>query len=79
MLLRVQKILQLYSWKLLIVSHLLTKFGGHRPCGSRGIIDLIFHVTLQDHVIKRPCDFRKGSSSLDILTLSSSVVAVVNI
>ena len=47
-------------WELLpIVSYYLAKFGGHSPCGSRDI----FHVTLQHHVIKGPCDFMEGSSS----------------
>ena len=45
-----------------MVSHHLAKFGGHCPLGSRDITDLIFHVTLQDHVIKEPCDFMGGSS-----------------
>ena len=39
----------------------LAKFGGHRSFGSRDITDL-FHVTLQDHVIKEPCEFMDGSS-----------------
>ena len=40
----------LYGWKLVIVSHHLAKFGGHRLCGSRVIS--LFHVTLLDHIIK---------------------------
>ena len=40
-------------WKLLSVSHHLAKFGGHCS-SSRGCIkDLIFHVTLPNHVIER--------------------------
>ena len=29
-------------------------FKSQRPCGSSDITDQIFHVTLQDHVIKGP-------------------------
>ena len=57
-----------------MVSHHLAKFGGHCPLGSRDITDLIFHVTLQDHVIKEPCDFMGGSSSLYIPNQPSLVV-----
>ena len=34
---------------------------------------LIYHVTLQDHVIKRSCDFTKGSSSLHVTILPGLV------
>ena len=54
----------IYGWKLLIISHRLARFDGHRSCGSRGKTDLTFHVTLQDHLIKGPRDFMEGSSSL---------------
>lgn len=57
-----------------MVSHHLSKFGDHCPFGSRDIIDLIFHATLKDHVIKEPCDFMGGSSSLYIPNLQSLVV-----
>ena len=52
-----------------MVSHHLSKFADHCPFGSRDIIDLIFHATLQDHVIKEPCDFMGGRSSLYIPNL----------
>ena len=59
-----------------MVSHLHSKphskFGGYGPCG-RSITDPIFHVTLQDHVIEGPCDFREGTSPLYTLTMQSSV------
>ena len=63
-------------------SNKLIKFGDHRPSGSRDITDLVFHVTLQDHVIKGPCDFMDRSSSLYIPTLPSLVtinIVVVDI
>ena len=56
-------------WKLLLLSHHLAKFGDHRPCCSRDITDLLFHVTLQDDVIKGLCEFMVGSSKLYIPTL----------
>ena len=30
---------------------------GHRHCGSGDVMFLVCHVTLQDHVIERSCDF----------------------
>ena len=60
----------------------LVKFGDHRPSGSRDITGLVFHVTLQDHVIRGPCDFMDRSSSLYIPTLLSLVtinIVVVDI
>ena len=48
--------LVLVEWKLLIEIHHFTKFGGHRPY-DKDITDLIFYETLQDHVIKEPCNF----------------------
>ena len=56
----------LYGWKLLIVS-LLSKFAGLRPYCSTDITGLIFHVTLQDHMIAGLCGFMEGSSSLSSL------------
>ena len=56
---------------------ILSSFNGHRSCDSRDITDLIFHVTLQDHLIKRGRDFMEGSSSLYIPTLSTLVVTSV--
>ena len=71
---RVQRTVGLYKWNILTVSYLLAKFNGHRPCGSRDIRELIFHMTLQDHVIKEPSDFMEGSSSLCAPILLSLVV-----
>ena len=48
-------------------------FSGIRPCGSRGVRDLIFHMTLQDHAIKGPWEFMEERSSLYILILPSLV------
>ena len=33
-------------------------------CDSKDITDLIFHVTLQDHLVEGHCDFVQESSSL---------------
>ena len=63
-------------------SKYLAKFGGHSPCYSRDIIDPVFHVTLQEHVIKGLCEFLKQSSLLYIPTLPSLVgigIVVVDI
>ena len=49
------------------------QFGCQRTCDSRDITDLIFHVTMQDRVIKGLCDFMEGDSSFYIYTLSSLV------
>ena len=60
----------------------LTKFGGHGPCDSRDIVDLIFHMALQDHKIKASCDFMEGDSLLHIPFHASLIVisiAIVNI
>ena len=32
------------------------KFSGHTYCGCDGVMLLVCHVNLQDHVIKRLCD-----------------------
>ena len=57
-------------------------FGGRSYCSSEDIMKLIGHVTLQDHVIKGPCDFMEGSSPLYIPKLQSLVamrIVVVDI
>ena len=59
-----------------IIQH-ITKFNGHRPCGSRNVTHLICHMTLQLHVIKGFCDFMERSSTLYVTTLSSSVAVVI--
>ena len=55
----------------LLITHHFAKVDGYRACGSRDITYLIFHVTLQDHVIKGSCDFMEGSSSLYATTARS--------
>ena len=55
----------------LIVSHCPAKFSGHKLCGSRDIIYLIYQVTLQDHTMKVSCDFKEGSSLLYVTTMAS--------
>ena len=67
----------LYGFNVHIVNHHLTKFGGLRLFSSRDIENLIFHVALQDLVIKGPCDFMERSSSFYILTLPSVVVIAI--
>ena len=52
-----------------MVSKHLTKFGSHRTCCSRDTRELIFHVTLEDHLIKGFHDLMEESSSLSIPTL----------
>ena len=59
--------------KFIIVSHYFAKFQGHKPCGSDTAAKM-FHVTLQDHVIKESGDFMKGNSSLYLNTLSKLTV-----
>ena len=39
------------------MTKIVAKFGDNRSCCSRGITDLIFHVILQDHMIKGSCDY----------------------
>ena len=40
-----------------MVSYQPVKFGGHRYSDSGDIMVFVCHVILQDHVIKKPCDF----------------------
>ena len=52
------------------------------PCGSRSITNLVFYVTLQEHVMEGSGDFIEGSSFLYIPSLPSSVaigIVVVHI
>ena len=55
----------------LIVCNHPANFGGCGHCGSGDITYLICYVTLQDHEIKRSCDFLEISSSLYVTTLPS--------
>lgn len=56
-----------------MVSQHLAKCDDYKHCGSRGITNLLFRVTLLDHVINEPFDFFKGSSLLYIPTLLNLV------
>ena len=51
-----QRVMGLYERKLLIVCNHVTRFGGHRYCGSGDKMLLIYHVTASDHVFKELCD-----------------------
>ena len=60
-----------------MATHHLAKFNGDSPCGCRDIANLICHVTLQEHVIRGYCDFKRESSSLYVTTLPCLVAAVI--
>ena len=60
-----------------MVFHHLRKFSGHRLCCRSDITYLVFHVILQDHVIKGLCKFMEGNSSMYIPTLPSLVVTSI--
>ena len=47
----------------------LAQFGGHKPCGSGKITDLISQMMSHDHVVKEFCDFKGGNSSLYVSIL----------
>ena len=62
---RDQRVMWLYGHEPIKVSYNSATFGGHRHCGSGNIMVLVFHVTLQDHVIKESCDgAHQGKSPL---------------
>ena len=44
-----------------------TTLGDHRHCGRRNITDLMFHVTLQDHVMKGFRNLWQGEANLSTL------------
>ena len=48
-------------------------FGSRRHCASRDTIFLIYHVILQDHVIKGSSDFMAMSHLTELITLPSLV------
>ena len=51
-----------FGWKpLTVVAHQLAKFNGQRSFYSRDVMDVIFHLIFQDHVIKRFPDFIKST------------------
>ena len=41
------------------ISYHPTKFGGHKDCGGEDIM-ILQNVILQNHVIKRSCEFEVG-------------------
>ena len=49
------------------------KFRGHNHSGSEVIRNLVFHVILQDHVVKGSCDFMGESPSWQVTTLQNLV------
>ena len=57
------------------VSQHHVKFGGHKHIASREINVFVYHVTLQDHVIKPLCGFLVWSTLRYVTTLPS-VVAI---
>ena len=62
-----------------MVTHHLVKFNDIMSCGSRDMTYLIYHVTLQDHVIKGSSDFMEKSSSWSVTTLSGLVAIDVDV
>ena len=68
-----------FSVEALIVTYHLAKFNGHILFCSEDITNLVWHVTLQDHLIKGSCDFMKGSPSLYVTILPSLVTIGDNI
>ena len=76
------KILWLYEWELLIVCHHPDKFGSQRHCVSGDVIFLIYHIILQDHLIKGSSDFMARSLLKKVITMPSLEaidIAVVSI
>ena len=44
------------------VGNLPAKFGGHKHSGSENVF-LVYHMNVQDYIIKESCDFMGGSPS----------------
>ena len=65
---RYQSIIWLSGLEPLKISHHLTKFGGHRHCGSGDIV-LFCHAISQDHGIKQSYDFIDRSPSKQVTIL----------
>ena len=57
-----------------MVSHHLTKFGGHCSSVNGYVTYSVWQVTSQDHVIEGSCGFMGGSSSLYVTSLPGFVV-----
>ena len=74
-----QRIMWLYRYEPIELSHHLAKPGGYRCSGSTYIMVFICHVTLQDHVIKALYDimFRNPSKDATILPSLVAIEAVV--
>ena len=53
----------LYGQELITVSYDSVKFGGQIHSGSGDIMILVYHVILQDHLVKELCDFIGRSPS----------------
>ena len=53
------------------------QFNGYGPRGSRDVTYFISYVTLENHKIKCSFDYKEGSSSLCVTTLSNLVAAVI--
>ena len=49
----------LYGKEPMKISYHPTKFGGHKDCGGEDIM-ILQNVILQNHVIKRSCEFEVG-------------------
>ena len=59
---------------LMMVSYHLAKFGGRRHSASGDILVFVYHVTLQDHVIKALNDLMVRSLSMYVTILRHMVV-----
>ena len=49
-------------------------FGGYSHSSSEVIMNVNYHVTLQDHVVKGSCDCLDGSSLWSVTTFACLVV-----
>ena len=54
---------------------IIFSLGGHRHYGSGDMMVLVYHLILQDHVIKGSCDFM-GKSLSRYVTILPSLVAI---
>ena len=59
----------LYTQQPINLRYHIAKFGGHKHWGCEDIMILVCHMNLEDHVIKRLCDFmgRRPSSQVTIV------------
>ena len=56
-----------------MVIHYPAKFNGHGHCGNGDIMVLVFHIILEEHIIKRLCNFAAKSTSRQVTILPSMV------